>query len=131
MSTGSCSRISAAMVRVENQRHARQVGLCWDHTLKPPDLSCIEKAQTRTAWYWQRPRRPAPALARLDSGAAFAKFNVQSRRSAKYGITFKYCAQSIPAPSEPRMAPQYFGGLYGSNLSGSTLYGSTVPSLPV
>lgn len=29
-----------------------QVGMCWNDTLKVPDLTCIEKAQTRTAWYW-------------------------------------------------------------------------------
>lgn len=44
--------LSAALVRVENERYAMQVGMCWNDTLKLPDLTCIEKAQTRTAWYW-------------------------------------------------------------------------------
>ena len=44
--------LSAALVRVENERYAMQVGMCWNDTMKLPDLACIEKAQTRTAWYW-------------------------------------------------------------------------------
>lgn len=29
-----------------------QVGMCWNDTLKLPDLACMEKVETRTAWYW-------------------------------------------------------------------------------
>ena len=33
--------LSAALVRVENERYAMQVGMCWNDTLKLPDLACI------------------------------------------------------------------------------------------
>lgn len=44
--------LSAALVRVENQRYAMQVGMCWDEALKLPDPICVERSETRTAWYW-------------------------------------------------------------------------------
>ena len=44
--------LSATLVRVENERYAMQIGMCWNGTLKLPDLACIKKAQTRTALYW-------------------------------------------------------------------------------
>jgi len=44
--------LSVALVRVENERYAMQVGMCWDEKLKLPDLVCVRKAETRTAWYW-------------------------------------------------------------------------------
>ncbi len=44
--------LSAALVRVENERNALAVGMCWDDARKLPDLACIEKSQTRTAWWW-------------------------------------------------------------------------------
>lgn len=44
--------MASALVRVENERYALQVGMCWNEQLRLPDLACIEKAQTRTAWYW-------------------------------------------------------------------------------
>lgn len=33
--------LSAAPVRVENERYAMQAGMCWNDTLKLPDLACI------------------------------------------------------------------------------------------
>lgn len=44
--------LSAALVRVENERYALQTGMCWNESLKLPDLACIEKSQTRTGWWW-------------------------------------------------------------------------------
>ena len=41
-----------ALVRVENQRYALQLGMCRDEARKLPDLSCIERSETRTGWYW-------------------------------------------------------------------------------
>jgi len=42
-----------ALVRVENERYALQVGLC---TFNPSDplalFDCLKKAETRTAWWW-------------------------------------------------------------------------------
>lgn len=42
-----------ALVRVENERYALQVGLC---TLKPSDplalFDCLKKTETRTGWWW-------------------------------------------------------------------------------
>jgi hypothetical protein len=42
--------LSVALVKVENQRYAMQVGMCketigWDY-------SCLAKVETRTNWYW-------------------------------------------------------------------------------
>lgn len=43
--------LATALVRVENERFAMQVGLCqrepngWDY-------SCIQQVQTRTSWVW-------------------------------------------------------------------------------
>jgi hypothetical protein len=44
--------LSAALVRVENERYAMFVGMCWNDKLKVPDPACVRKAKTRTAWYW-------------------------------------------------------------------------------
>ena len=50
--------LSAALVRVENQRYALEVGLCRDKTWPTSsgpgsnDFKCLETVQTRTAWYW-------------------------------------------------------------------------------
>ena len=44
---------SFALVRVENERYALQVGLC---TFNPSDplvmFDCLERARTRTGWWW-------------------------------------------------------------------------------
>lgn len=44
--------LSTALVRVENERYAMQLGMCWNELLRLPDPVCIQKAETRTAWYW-------------------------------------------------------------------------------
>lgn len=44
--------LSAALVRVENERYALQMGMCWNESLRLPDLTCVEKSQTRTGWWW-------------------------------------------------------------------------------
>lgn len=44
--------LSLALVRVESQRYAMAVGMCWNDALRLPDLACVERAETRTAWYW-------------------------------------------------------------------------------
>jgi hypothetical protein len=43
--------LSAALVRVENERYALQLGMCWNEQLKLPDITCIQKAHTRVSWY--------------------------------------------------------------------------------
>ncbi|MBC7435446.1 MAG: hypothetical protein H7332_05195 [Bdellovibrionales bacterium] len=44
--------LSAALVRVENERYAMQVGMCWNVQLKLPDSACLQKVETRTGWWW-------------------------------------------------------------------------------
>jgi hypothetical protein len=45
--------VSAALVRVENQRYALTVGMCAPHPPHPvPDLACLERVETRTGWWW-------------------------------------------------------------------------------
>jgi hypothetical protein len=44
--------LSAALVRVENERYAMAVGMCFDKAVQLPDLACVKKVQTRTAWWW-------------------------------------------------------------------------------
>ena len=44
--------LSAALVRVENERYAMAVGMCWNEARRLPDLDCVKRTQTRTAWYW-------------------------------------------------------------------------------
>jgi hypothetical protein len=50
--------LSAALVRVENQRYALQAGLCRDKNWPTSsgfgshDFKCLESVETRTAWYW-------------------------------------------------------------------------------
>ena len=43
--------LSLALVKVENQRYAMQVGMCKD-TKVGWDYSCLAKVETRTGWYW-------------------------------------------------------------------------------
>jgi hypothetical protein len=42
----------STLVRVENERYAMQIGMCWNATLKLPDPTCVKAASTRTGWYW-------------------------------------------------------------------------------
>lgn len=43
----------ASLVRVENQRYALTVGMCAPRPPHPvPDMSCLEKVQARTGWWW-------------------------------------------------------------------------------
>ncbi len=43
----------AALVRVENQLYALQVGMCPAITPLPvPDLKCLKSVETRTGWWW-------------------------------------------------------------------------------
>jgi hypothetical protein len=44
--------LSLSLVRVENQRYAMSIGMCWSESLKMPDPVCVVRAETRTAWYW-------------------------------------------------------------------------------
>jgi hypothetical protein len=49
---------SAALIRLENQRYAMQVGLCEDKVLSIKtqqvvwDNACLERVETRTNWLW-------------------------------------------------------------------------------
>lgn len=45
-------RLSAALVKAENQRYGQSLGMCIDKRLNTADHSCLEKLETRTAWYW-------------------------------------------------------------------------------
>jgi hypothetical protein len=40
--------LSAALVRVENERYAMSIGMCWNDALKLSDLTCVRKKKTRT-----------------------------------------------------------------------------------
>lgn len=43
----------SALVRVENQLYALQVGMCPAIAPLPvPDLKCLEMVETRTGWWW-------------------------------------------------------------------------------
>ena len=47
--------LSAALVRVENQRYAMLTGMCPGRIpglAHLPDPVCLQKVETRTAWYW-------------------------------------------------------------------------------
>ena len=44
--------LSAALVRAENQRYGLSLGMCVDKRLGAADYPCLEKLETRTAWYW-------------------------------------------------------------------------------
>lgn len=43
--------LSAALVRVENERYALFLGMCRDR-LGMTDIACVMKVQTRTGWWW-------------------------------------------------------------------------------
>lgn len=46
--------LAAALVRVENQRYAMQVGMCKDNPTFPLgwDYKCLATVETRTSWLW-------------------------------------------------------------------------------
>lgn len=45
--------VSAALVRVENQRYAMFTGMCQvDHANPKPFWDCLERVETRTGWWW-------------------------------------------------------------------------------
>lgn len=44
--------LSATLVRVENERYALSLGMCRDATTGLTNRECLDKVQTRTAWYW-------------------------------------------------------------------------------
>jgi hypothetical protein len=44
--------LAVALVRVENQRYALQIGMCRDAKISAADLRCLDAVQTRTGWWW-------------------------------------------------------------------------------
>lgn len=44
--------LSAALIRVENQRYALSVGMCIDPVHRMADHSCLASVETRTGWWW-------------------------------------------------------------------------------
>lgn len=44
--------LSATLVRVENERYALSLGMCRDAATGLSSRDCLDKVQTRTAWYW-------------------------------------------------------------------------------
>jgi hypothetical protein len=45
--------VSASLVRVENQRYALTTGMCAPRPPHPvPDMTCLERVETRTGWWW-------------------------------------------------------------------------------
>ena len=44
--------LSATLVRIENERYALSLGMCRDVTTGLNHRECLDKVQTRTAWYW-------------------------------------------------------------------------------
>lgn len=44
--------LSAALVRVENERYALLIGMCREATTGYVSGDCLAKVQTRTGWYW-------------------------------------------------------------------------------
>lgn len=43
--------LGSALVRVENQRYAMQLGMCKGE-LVVVNLSCLKNVQTRSGWWW-------------------------------------------------------------------------------
>ena len=43
--------LGSSLVRVENERYALSVGMCWGK-LGVADLQCLSAVQTRTHWAW-------------------------------------------------------------------------------
>lgn len=43
--------LSAALIRVENQRYAMTIGMCIDPVLKVADQNCLSTVETRTGWW--------------------------------------------------------------------------------
>ena len=44
--------LCAVIVRVENQRYAMSIGMCYSDQLKMPIASCLTGVQTRTNSFW-------------------------------------------------------------------------------
>ena len=44
--------LASALVRVENERYALTLGMCWDKQLGVADWRCLAKTQTRTSPLW-------------------------------------------------------------------------------
>jgi hypothetical protein len=44
--------LCAALVRVENERYALQVGLCRDAATGMSDSKCLSAIESRTGWWW-------------------------------------------------------------------------------
>lgn len=44
--------LCTVIVKIENERYAMAVGMCYDKTRQLPDLACVSKAQTRTSPFW-------------------------------------------------------------------------------
>ena len=56
---GALLWVSAALVRVENERYALSLGMCLDesmHRVDPnmhvADYQCLKRVETRTGWWW-------------------------------------------------------------------------------
>ena len=41
-----------ALARVENERYALTLGMCWDRTIGVADPKCLQEVETRTSWVW-------------------------------------------------------------------------------
>lgn len=44
--------LAGSLVRVENERYAMQIGMCWSESMKLHDQACVARSETRTGWYW-------------------------------------------------------------------------------
>jgi len=44
--------VTTALIRVENERYALSIGMCWDKQLGVGDWRCLQSVQTRTGWVW-------------------------------------------------------------------------------
>lgn len=44
--------LCAVIIRIENERYAMAIGMCFNKQLGVPDLSCVRKAETRTSPLW-------------------------------------------------------------------------------
>ncbi|RZL87187.1 MAG: hypothetical protein EOP82_27355 [Variovorax sp.] len=44
--------LASALVHVENERYALQIGLCQHDPTALKMFDCLKKAQTRNGWYW-------------------------------------------------------------------------------
>jgi len=45
--------LGSALVRVENERYALEVGLCQSNSIEPQVMfKCLKNVETRTGWWW-------------------------------------------------------------------------------